>query len=182
MKIKSSRRLSKKMIVLLIVIVLLATGAAGYFFFKDSLFPQTKTSVDYSAPTDEEKQGEETTEQTFPSDETGTDEPNLPPDPNTSTPSPVGVEITAANQNGSTLMVRALIQTVESGGTCTLKMERNGHKTTTLTAPAQPSSSSTTCQGFNVDVAPLAAGEWDLVVEYSSKAKKGKASQKVVLQ
>ena len=182
MKIKTSRGLSKKMIVLLVVAFLVVAGAAGYFIFKDKLFPTTKDSVDYSAPTEQEKQGEDTTEQTFPSDETGTNEPTTPPNPDASTPSSVGVEITAANQNGSTLMVRTLIQAVESGGTCTLKLERSGQKTTTMTAPAQPSSSSTTCQGFNVDVAPLATGEWNLTVEYSSKTKKGSATQKVTLR
>ena len=61
---------------------------------------------------------------------------------------------------------------VESGGTCTLELRRNG-RTVTASGPAEPDASTTVCGGLAVPVAELEPGEWQAVLVYRSAGTSG---------
>lgn len=172
----------------------MAVVFAYLYFGKGSLFGWSpfnhgSGSINYAPPTKEEKQaGEDAKKQTItnnpPNNSTtkpdtqqntsnsGTTEPSKAPN----------ITITAANQNGSTLQVRTLIEQVTNQGQCTLTLSQNGNTPITNTADVQPLANSSTCKGFNIDVSSLATGKWTLAVTYQINGQKSSASQDITLQ
>ena len=92
----------------------------------------------------------------------------------------LGVTITSV-QPGQTVYVRAMISSVMSSATCTLNMTGPNGKTYSDTAPVQPMASSSTCQGFNIPMASLTSGDWQITVTVTDGASTGSATTEKTL-
>ncbi len=188
-KIKSKNKLSKPSRIILIasaVILVVAGGVLSYLYFaQKGPFTPEASNINYGPATSEEiNAGNDIKEQNSQSDTsspgTGSDTTPTPPqgDPSKST---VGVEITAANQNGSTINIRTLIQSLSSNGTCTLSMNGPAGKTYTASSKTQLGPSTSTCMGFDVPVASLSPGDWTVTINYEDSATTGSATRDVTV-
>ncbi len=201
MKTHTKKSNKKKLIIVAtaIVLLLIALFLSSYIYlyrFNGTLlnwqpFPKpsaTTSTINYQPPTKEQQssgnsiKSGSTTSPTTPS-QTGATGPTTP---TTTTPSlsTVQVVITAANQSDSSspLIVAAYINTLTSQGTCTLTLTRQGYQTFTQTVAVQASSSSSTCEHFNVPASSLSSGKWSLTVAYSSTSAQGTATQDVIIK
>jgi len=98
----------------------------------------------------------------------------------TTPPDSLTVTITAANQNGSVVNIRSLVNTVSSDGTCTLTVT-NGSSKTTKTSGLQALAGSSTCQGFDLPVSSLPKGTWHIVLSVTAGNAKGSAQKDIVV-
>lgn len=144
------------------------------------------SGVNYTPPTSDEQQGEKTAEQTKPP---ATDGSNSSQTGGTSsgtsgsssgtgtTKKSVSVEITAANQNASTVTVRSIISgVVTNDGTCTLTLSKQGSSSVVKTSSAQSVTTYTTCKGFSLSSDGLAKGTWNVSLSYASSSYQGSAA------
>lgn len=86
-------------------------------------------------------------------------------DESTDTSESATINITAKNQNGSLFQIRAMIDVIETGGTCTLTLSK-GNSVVTRQVQTQALAQATTCQGFDIPVSELSAGTWDTKISY----------------
>ena len=174
MKIIQPNNKKKIIIIASIVAILLATATAYAYYSKLGPFTaNSNDSINLDKPTkDELETGERIKEQSVIPDgdkQTSGSDPAPAPQPiEGSDKKSIHVEITAANQNESTLQVRTLIQAVTSTGTCTLSMTGPQGKTYTSTVDIQALSSSSTCKGYDIPLTDLAPGTWSLSLNYES--------------
>ncbi|EDK72668.1 hypothetical protein TM7_0169 [candidate division TM7 genomosp. GTL1] len=189
---KIIKKSSKKKKVLFAAMVLALVFGGGVVFaainkvgpFAGQTSTDANNQINYDPPTDEQKEsGDQAadkenadTSEDLPAKPSGNDESTTPP----ADTQKVGVQITAANQNSGQLQVRTIIQTVNPG-TCTLKLSRSGSQSITQTAPTQPLSSTSTCQGFNVSTSGLAKGAWHLTVTFKGANQQGTATEEVTI-
>jgi hypothetical protein len=189
MKIIQSNNTKRTVLILLLAVLLFSvTGAVASYHYKVGPFsPATDDSINLDKPSEDQvKNGSDTKQQTVTSDEnksqTGSD-PALEPQPvENSDKKSVHAEITAANQDESSLRVRALIQTVASSGTCTLSMTGPQGKTYTATAAIQPLPSSSTCKGFDIPLSSLASGAWTIKINFNNDNLTASASKEVTVK
>ena len=181
MKIEKNKR--KKWIIPVIVLAILLAGAsAGAFYYMNRTQPVTDTSndvpenarnkVNLNSPTDEQqKAGSDIKKESLENENKSENSPtqNIP------------IIISAANQNGNTLQIRSLIQSVLGSGTCTIELSRNDQKIS-KTSGVQAMSSSSTCQGFDIPVSELSPGTWTIHLTISSEGGAGSASRTVEIQ
>jgi len=172
----------KRIIFLTVTIVALLILSGGtYLYLRSQSSPSaivkdtTKKSVntiDYNNPSDAQKNPT-------------TDNKNQKTDStdNTSSPSQnLTVTITAANQNSNTLQVRALITPLIASGTCTITMTKSDQPSLSRTANIQPTSSSSTCEGFDIDISSLEKGTWNISIQVQSNNQSGSATRDVSLK
>jgi len=188
MKIKNKKtNLDKIIIICIIFILLISTLTVSYIYiFKGNLFgwkasksqntTNNQNSIDYNEATSEQKKAGNAVKSGL------TDSPPEPTSIPGSDKKNVQMIITAANQNGSILQIRALISAVENTGICTLTLTSAGKPTVTKTANSQALSSTSTCQGFDIPVSELSAGTWHAIIEYNSTALTGSATQDIVVK
>ena len=69
---------------------------------------------------------------------------------------------------------------VETGGTCTLALTKDG-RTVTATSPAQADASTTSCGNLAVPRAKLRPGSWTAVLRYASKTTTGSSDPSPVV-
>ena len=69
---------------------------------------------------------------------------------------------------------------VESGGTCTLELSRDG-RTVAVSGPAEPDATTTVCGDLVVPAAEVGPGEWRAVLRYRSSGTSG-ASESLVVE
>ena len=69
---------------------------------------------------------------------------------------------------------------VESGGTCTLELTRDG-RTVAVSGPAEPDATTTVCGDLAVPAAEVGPGEWRAVLRYRSAGTSG-ASEPLVVE
>jgi len=174
-------------IIIAAVAVLLAGASAFAYFNKVWPFQKSDSSTINTKPATKEQQdaGQQVKQTNADEDaknkSNGSDQPAAPvPQPNSK--SSVTVSITAANQNGSMLQIRSLIEAVDSTGTCTLTLTKSGSATVTKTAGVQALASSSTCQGFNVPTSELSKGTWSINLVFENSTLKGEASKTVDVQ
>jgi len=189
MKIKSKTqpsRTTKLVITLAVAATLITIGLLGFIYMK-KIGPFTKdtSGINYSPPTkDEQQTGDQIKEQNSKnSDTTNTgSDPSPAPTPSTGSSKPtVGVEITAANQNKGVLSIRILVQTLSSGGTCSLSMSGPAGKIYSAVAESQTGPSTSTCKGFDVPVSSLSSGTWTITIQYEDASVKGSASKEITV-
>lgn len=194
----NKKRIPKKLIITASAVLLLVAGALTYVYaFNGSLFgwkaSQSATSgngVNYGPATSEQqKSGSQIKSGSANNQPDSSKSPTSPSDtPPTPTPIPgstkknVQVTITAANQNGSLLQVRAIISNVTNTGTCTLTLSKSGQTTITKTAAIQPLPSSSTCKGFDIATSELTPGTWQLALHFENSTLVGDASKSVSVQ
>jgi hypothetical protein len=186
MKIIKNKRFPNKIIVAVSVILVLIISTLTYVYvFKGSLFgwsaykvkTSDKNSIDNSPATSEQQDAGTRAKSGSKSD--------TPPEPTTipgSDKKSVQMIITAANQNGSILQIRALISAVVNTGTCTLTLTKASQPTITQTANTQALSSTSTCQGFDVQTSELSVGTWHILVEYVSDTLIGSTTKDIVIE
>lgn len=97
------------------------------------------------------------------------------------TSSSVNVTITAANQNGSNLQIRTLIEDVTATGKCTLTLAK-GNSIVTRTAGVQALASASTCAGFDIPVSELSIGEWIVTIDFSNDNLSGSATKTITIK
>ncbi len=185
MKYVTKKTFPKKIIIASAVIILLVAGALTYVYaFNGNLFgwkasnnvPSGNNKIDYGPATSEQQKAGTNTKTS------SADTPPAPTPIPSSTKKNVQVTITAANQNGSILQIRALIGAVENTGTCTLVLTRAGQSSVTKTAGTQALSSTSTCQGFDVPTSELSTGTWQALITYDSHTLTGSATKSITVQ
>lgn len=185
MRIQSRRKLNKKLLLSLAAVLVISVFSWLYYAYHFQNWPflppankdVPTNTVDYNAPTtDQTAAGTKVKEQT--ADKANSDPQNTAP---TQQPSTVGIDITATNKTSSTLMVRTLIQSVTSTGTCTLTMSGPNGGSYSATAGIQAMASTSTCKGFDVPLAGLAHGSWQVKVDFVDGVNSGTASREVIL-
>ena len=189
-KINTSQFTKKRKIITLSLIVLAVVLAIAGYFLKTQYdaAKQTKVSglnsINYGNPTGDQQQNGSTIKQKSATSKTGSgsDQPSAPTTNPGSTQSSVNVSITAANQSGTTLQVRALIGAVVNTGTCTITFMRTGQTTVTETSSVQPLASTSTCEGFNVPTSNLSPGIWHMTITYNDTALTGASEKDVTIQ
>jgi hypothetical protein len=190
MKIKSLKRSTnhKKLLIIACVILLLVAIPLTYVYaFNGNLFGWKKPTIqntsinkgstNYGPATPEQQKAGTSAKSGSTTDTT----PSPAPIPGSDKKS-VQVTITAANQNGSVLQIRALIGAVENTGTCTLVLSRAGQSSVTKTAGTQALSSTSTCQGFDVPTTELSTGAWQALITYDSPTLTGSATKSITVQ
>jgi hypothetical protein len=127
----------------------------------------TVSGINYSPPTDQEKQDADDSKQK------ALDQASRGDNPSTGTRE-VSVTITSAQQNGDQVLVRAYVSGVtEDGGTCTATFS-NGTDTVVKTSQGVQDATTTICSPLQLPRSELpAAGNWSIVVSYKSSAAMG---------
>lgn len=89
------------------------------------------------------------------------------------------VAITSAQQNGSKVSIRTLIESVTTG-TCNLSMKNaSSSETISKQASIQALSNSSTCEGFDIPTSELSDGTWKFTVTVKTSSASGSASGSV---
>ena len=133
-----------------------------------------QNTVDYSNPTDEQTSAGAAAKEQAVKD--ATTNPITEP----ATPSSIPVSFTSV-QPGETVYIRTLIDTVTAGATCSLTMSGPNGKSYSTSAGVQALSSSSTCQGFNVPMSSLSAGNWKITVTVADGSATGTATTEKTL-
>ena len=187
MKIRSQSSSSLKPLLTIIGVLVLALLGWLYYthhYQKWPFLPAQTTekpanTVDYNEPTkDQAASGSSIKEQVA---EQAKNSSEQTPSASTSSPQSVTMDITAANKNGDTLMVRTLIQKVTSTGTCALSMTGPNGATYSANAGVQAMASTSTCQGFNIPTGNLAHGAWRINIDFKDGLDTANASKEVTL-
>lgn len=178
---------NKRLIIALVAGVILLVGVAAYAYLKTSQNGTSNTSdTNYGPATSDEKKTGDTIKQ----DNVRPDNQPSPGSDPAPTPAPlpdsskskVGMEITAANQTGETFVIRTMIQTVTTEGSCSLIMTGPNGKRYTQSVGVQAGPSSSTCQGFNIPMSALSPGAWSISVQFGNTSLVASASKEVTLQ
>ena len=183
MKVQNKKQTNRGVIIIIVAIaVLLVAGLSMYLIrFNGTLlgwtpFPAANnSSINYGPATNEEKDtGTDIKEGAVtPPTETKPDTGELPTDTSTN----VVLQIPYSEQTGDSLRITTLIGRVTSQGTCTLTLSRSGYTSVTQTVDVQAQSSSSVCKGFTIPTTGLAAGNWNLRIDYVDGDSKGSASR-----
>ncbi len=192
MKIKKSHS-TKKVIILsaLLFLIIGVVGLIAYYSLTPTESPSNAgTTTDQNDTTPTEGRSVNPTipdakEETVTSPDQPSSDPVPEPTPSTESDgkSTVGMEITAANQNDSTVTIRTLIEAITSLGTCKLIIKAvDSGKTYQASAGVQALPSSSTCKGFSVPVSELGTGQWNIAVTYESNDLKGSSSRVINTQ
>jgi hypothetical protein len=189
MKINKAKFITKRTILWFITaLVIIVFGVFGYLYINHKINNKanrsTSGSVNYGpATSDQQKNGTTIKSNSASSPSTsGSDQPATPTPIPGSTQKSVTITITSANQNGSTLQIRALIGAVENTGTCTLTLSQTGQQTITKTAGTQALASVSTCQGFDIPTSELSTGVWHVTITYNSPALTGATTKDITIQ
>lgn len=174
----TKQKLHKKLVIIIVSLLVLAAGIFAYYrlYTVDST---TNNSINYNTPSQEETSMGNSIKDSSQAAVESNQAPSPIPSGGGSLLS-VGMEVTAANQNGDTLYIRTLIQTVTSSGTCTLIMSGPGSYATNSGVQALPSTS--TCTGFNVPISSLSAGTWTISVSFTNGVVRASTSKEVSVQ
>lgn len=159
MKIQNKKASSiKKLLIPSLIVSVLLVGGGYVYAISNNFFQETNNLPESSQL---ETQNDPVPDRLVPSDNTNKDKLG---DSN-ETSGNIAVSITAANINNTSLQVRGLIGSVVSIGSCVLEI-RGGPETKEFTANVQPGPSSSTCQGFDIDISELGSGVRTLVLKY----------------
>lgn len=149
----------------LLILAAIALGAMAYTKtgpFANSSQQDTASNTSNTTPsTPSDNTDTNNTNETTPTEKTPVS--NQPSDDGTAPENTVTASITAANQNGNTLQIRTLIESVDTNGTCSLTLLKGTSKVT-RSADIQALASSSTCKGFDIPTSSLSPGEWELTI------------------
>ncbi|MBR3332434.1 hypothetical protein IKG28_02290 [Candidatus Saccharibacteria bacterium] len=177
------RHRSKKWISWVIILALLIGAGVVCYFVYDSYFKEKPknepNTVEQSQDKDEkknseEKKSEEEKKETVKKEEVVQYDGA---DPNAS--NEITGVITYAGVSGGNLMIRINIDQYLNGGTCLLALRQGGGLVYSAEAGVVDSASTSTCEGFNVPAAGLAAGKYNIVISINSNGKTGEISGEV---
>lgn len=176
MKIAQRKSRKKPLLIALALIFLLAGGAWAYYTFSnhnktsnESLTDSTIKQPALQTPKNEQQTANDKKQQAVKDDESSNTTSNQ------SDNSTLTVSQTASTRDENIYRLRYLIEQNLASGTCTLTLTQN-NKVITKTASIQSLSSSSTCQGFDIDVNELSSGAWQANLSVQSGDKTGKTS------
>ena len=185
MRTLGNKNYKKIYIIVAIALLVLAGTTVAALFVPFSPFAINKdgsdkpeNTVNYDKPTDEQKEAGNQAKEDF-IKEHENNEASVPSDGSSSTV--VGVSI-ATFQQGSTLQIRTIIESVDVSGSCTLTLSRTGYENLVRSAQTQSQGSYSVCQGFDIDVSSLEAGSWMVTVDFAAQGKSGTTQKVVELQ
>jgi type II secretory pathway pseudopilin PulG len=185
MKIVQKNSRKAPIIATLVVILITAAAATAWFAYaqqNNANNSQTNTDSsknDADSSIDSEKAQEQsatnTKEEAVNNDTEKETVPNQTPENNT-----LIVNLSSSGRDASTYRLRYLIEQNLASGTCTLTLT-NGSKKITRQVPIQSLSSSSTCQGFDIDMSELSIGKWQADITVQSGNQTGKSSSTVTV-
>lgn len=183
MKKKNKKSKITLLVILFVVtfIVVMAVLAIQFVDF-DKLFsntPNKPTPVPAPAPASIEEPATEPTEVP-----TATGDPAPAPEPvkqetpqydgqNPNTNDQITGVITYAGASGNNLVIRVNIDQYLNGGVCNLALSQNGKAVYGISAPITDSASTATCEGFNIPLAEVPSGKYQIVINLTSERKSG---------
>lgn len=182
MKIDRPRSSNKKWMIAG-VLVLLLVGAYVIMNRQSLLGSQNQPgnvgsvdrAINYDKPTDEQIDlGNDTKKQAIENDGNG--------DSNSTN---VNITITASSVSGNTLRIRTLIANLTSKGACVLTLTNSNSTNESITEKAETQSlpNSSTCKGFDIDMARLASSDlWTISIVYTGTGtSRGEVTKKINL-
>lgn len=193
MKISQTSHKARNVILTGIGGVIIVIGLASYVFIAHGSFfgwtpyPSKNSQGTNSATSEQLNNGTKIKEQSIQNNQTksgtsGSDQPPVPI-PQSNGKSSVEVTLTAVNQTSTSLQIRSLISVLDTTGTCTLTLQKQGSSPSiTRTAAVQALSNNVTCKGFDIPLDQLPAGDWQINLNFSSTQFSGSASQTVTIK
>lgn len=182
MKLTRTKSSSKKKLLIIVIVaaVLVAGAVAAFSLTRSPRAVETgnnntdKSKVDYSAPTDEQKNaGTNAKNETV--------NPTPPPNPTNGKQITTVVITKSSQESGGDLRIGAYAQVIDSQASCGLTLTK-GSKTITKTSAVITQSSFSSCADFNIDRSELTEGAWNATVTYTSEGFSGSQSQAVEIK
>ncbi|HYG84385.1 MAG TPA: hypothetical protein VD907_05940 [Verrucomicrobiae bacterium] len=189
--LKKPKSHKKTIILLALLIVLAGAGTAYAAMQKIGPFSSpSSTATESTEPAQNDiNTSPPTDDQIDAGEQTATDKEPQKPSPTPPDNSEPGtskrqaqVTIDSVNQTGTTLRIRASINTIDADSKCTATLTRVSTTAFTETVDTQTMPSYSMCKGFNIPVANLEKGAWKLTISYESKNFKGETTQEVSVQ
>jgi len=177
----------KRILTALIILAVIIGGALGLHklnvinlpFLPDTKNQQDKSnakdSINYNPPTEQELKETEQFKNNQVTDGTPTP-PHSPSPEQTRESSEVIVTSWGYNAISAAAEVTGYIQKVESGGVCTLVLQKGG-QTVTTTGNATVNAQSTSCGVISIERSRLSAGNWEATLSYKSATTEGSSKQ-----
>ncbi|HEX6416342.1 MAG TPA: hypothetical protein VFZ62_02340 [Candidatus Saccharimonadales bacterium] len=184
MRIKQSSNKKKIIITSIAIAVLVAAGASAYFLNQGSnQEDRPENTPDYNAPSDEQKNAGAKAKEDFIKRQDEAEKNKDQDGQNGSTGTPVGLTISSAGQNGSTLQIRTIIEALDDNGTCSLELTKTGADVVTQEAGTQILGSYSVCKGFDIPTEGMQKGSWQAKISYKgSNGQSGSAQRAVEVQ
>ena len=184
MKIHSKTTRPLRRIILCILVLLIALASWLFWSHTYQQWPFSSTSseekpistIDYKAPTKQQSETGTSTKEKV-AEKTKEEDSQEASAAQSST---IPVTITTV-QPGETVYVRALISSITSTATCQLTMSGPDYKTYSASTGTQALADSSTCQGFNIPMSSLAAGNWKITIKVIDGQNKGASSTEKTL-
>lgn len=189
MKINSTKH-SKKPFIVVAFVVLFAIAVIIYIYTLNGSIlgwnannspSENNPTINLEKPTSEQIDTGNDIKKNNISKEAGSDTPPAPVEQPGSTKKNVQVIITAANQNNDTLQVRTQISTVINTGQCTIKLTKS-EVTITKVSDVQSLPTTSTCRGFDIPLADISPGSWQIDLTYENDSLLGSASKIIIVQ
>lgn len=180
---RNKRVINKKLLLLLLLLTVLVIGSV--FFYKsrndkrvtDETNPPGTEKIDLSPPTEVDKQEAERNKQRLIEDEQAeSTEPTPGIEKQKVTPI---IGFLQQASNGNVEANGYITEAIESDGTCTLTLEKNGEKTS-KDKQAMPDAQSTICGLIVIERSQLSAGEWKATISYSSTKHQGVSEERSI--
>lgn len=139
--------------------------------------PQPESLVNYSPPTDREKQSGDSVKESVLQDEARR---NQSPTQTTDGRRSVTPVISYAGVYGNSVEVGAYVSGIfEDGGTCTLTLKKDSEQKT-VSITSEKNANSVDCPVMSISKNSLSVGSWDASVFYGSKAASGTSHIKTI--
>ena len=191
MKIQSTQKKKYSKIIFGIAIVIVVGIVTAGSLWVWNHFNATETTndpkIDLQEPTADQKTAGESIKEdsvnqsTGDGNRTGSDPLPLPVPGENGQLSTVDAQITSANVSGSNLIIRSLIQTITSSGTCSLNLTSSSGKVYTASSEVQALPNGTTCKGFDIPLSELGTGQWTITLNFANNSIKAQTTQTVTL-
>jgi hypothetical protein len=184
-KIFSNSRSRKIIITLSVLAISLTTALVLLELFKVTDFytkttkneaaTDTKTSINFEPPTEQEKQAGNKRKQEIVSQQTTPEDPKEKPK--------TEVVIVDAGQYGDDVEVRAFATNSTESGVCLFVFSKSDYPSIKKETAATPGPSTAPCFALSIPRAEFTTtGTWTLEVSYESATRSGKASQELTIQ
>lgn len=170
----------KKALITIIIAVLILATAYGFVAHAKNFWPFHQDTINLKpASNDEKNAGTQIKSSAVTPNATKTT-PSNDANPNTKA---IGVSFSATSQDTNVYHIRLLIDQVVGAGTCSLSMTSttNGQDYT-ATANIQAGPSSSTCEGFDIPLSKLSAGNWNATVSVISGNAAGSATKEITIK
>lgn len=177
MKLKQKKSNKKIPFILAIVVIFIVAISVYVFAFNGSIFGwqfrKDDPTVNLDPPTNEQKEtGNQTKRDAIEKNQEKPDNEDTPGADNSS--DSLSVSFSTINQNENGLQIRVMIQEVFTDGTCVVTLTHED-QVVTKTASIYPMASVSTCKGFEIPIAELSAGTWNIEATVTNHDRSGQA-------